>query len=991
MSRAGAGRAVPLAVLGVLAWLVPLPGPAGAAPDGPGAVSANSASPNSASVGVRAGRHPDFTRLVFDWGRAVGYRVERSGDRFTVEFDDPAGLDLSQVSDQNLPRLRSVASEVRDGRRVVSLTLEQGGSLRAFRSGTKVVLDISSAAKPSAPSAERAAKPARPAAPGRSASVAGPNAVVDLAVRAVLAEPRAEPVDADRPAPAAGAGTKAAPDQAVRTDPTATVEFELPLGGGAAAAFRRGDRLWLVFDRPLPAGFGAALQRGTPGLPPFEESAVENATVLWFSVPPSVAARLTPSPRGWRVRLGPGDPAPLKDVAIETQAQPSPRLLYKVAAAGRLIEIADPELGDTLRVLPVPEPGLGQSQARRFPEFRSLPTTQGFAFVAYSDTLRVGLGLDGISVIGEKGLLITTENDLPAARASGGPLRSTRPRLFALAAWRLGPGEDFDRNRQRLQKAAGLASEAKGASQRLALARFYFAHGLAAETLSVLREMGAAGDPFLDRPEIVLMRGASHFMARETEKAAVQLALPTMDGQIDAALWRAALAARNGAWASAAELFQESEGLIAEYPRRWRNSLRLLAAEARLGVGDTGGASLYLGQVHEDRPDEIQKARLDLLDARRFLADGRMNAAIDILDRLSRDPHRPTQAQARRILVEQKYASGAVDRAQTIEELERLRFLWRGDEFELELLSRLAELYAEIGDYRTALHRYRQLASRRPGSEESDAAAKKMRQLFARILDDRDGAQVPPLKAVALYEEFRELTPLGSTGVRLIRSLARRLTEVELPSRAAEMLEQTITGRLRGEDRAGLGAQLAEIHLRNAAPEGALSALDRTRVAGASAAVVRDRKHLRAKALADLGREPEGLALLAADTSEPGLRLKLEIAWKLRDWQLAGEALDLMVPETPPQDRLLSDVESRRVINLAIAHTMARKRDALASLRRRYSTAMASSPHGESFRLLTSDFGTADASAIMEELKDVDTVDSFIASYRSSGAEAAAN
>ena len=142
--------------------------------------------------------------------------------------------------------------------------------------------------------------------------------------------------------------------------------------------------------------------------------------------------------------------------------------------------------------------------------------------------------------------------------------------------------------------------------------------------------------------------------------------------------------------------------------------------------------------------------------------------------------------------------------------------------------------------------------------------------------------------------------------------------------------------------------------------------------------------------MADLGQEAEGLALLAADTSEAGLRLKLEIGWKLRDWQLAGEALDFMVPQTPPQDRPLSEIESRRVINLAIAHTMAGKRDALAALRRRYATAMASSPHAESFRLLTSDFGTADATAIMEELQDVDTVDSFIASYRSGGAEAGA-
>ena len=61
------------------------------------------------------------------------------------------------------------------------------------------------------------------------------------------------------------------------------------------------------------------------------------------------------------------------------------------------------------------------------------------------------------------------------------------------------------------------------------------------------------------------------------------------------------------------------------------------------------------------------------------------------------------------------------------------------------------------------------------------------------------------------------------------------------------------------------------------------------------------------------------------------------------------------------------------------------------ALKGRFRAAMAPGPDGESFALLTSDFSQLDANAIMRELKDVDTVDSFIASYRNGGAGNAAS
>src|SRR3546814_6011298 len=71
-----------------------------------------------------------------------------------------------------------------------------------------------------------------------------------------------------------------------------------------------------------------------------------------------------------------------------------------------------------------------------------------------------------------------------------------------------------------------------------------------------------------------------------------------------------------------------------------------------------------------------------------------------------------------------------------------------------------------------------------------------MREIFAEIYKGPGNPEVPPLRALALYEEFMELTPAGPEGDRIIAGLADRLVEVDLLDRAAKLLE----GQVRSEE-----------------------------------------------------------------------------------------------------------------------------------------------------------------------------------------------
>ena len=75
--------------------------------------------------------------------------------------------------------------------------------------------------------------------------------------------------------------------------------------------------------------------------------------------------------------------------------------------------------------------------------------------------------------------------------------------------------------------------------------------------------------------------------------------------------------------------------------------------------------------------------------------------------------------------------------------------------------------------------------------------------LICRLLHDyvlfvEDKADsMSPITAIALYDEFRELTPPGKKGAEMVRRLADRLVDVDLLDRAAELLLRPCRRRCR--------------------------------------------------------------------------------------------------------------------------------------------------------------------------------------------------
>src|SRR5208283_4045916 len=103
------------------------------------------------------------------------------------------------------------------------------------------------------------------------------------------------------------------------------------------------------------------------------------------------------------------------------------------------------------------------------------------------------------------------------------------------------------------------------------------------------------------------------------------------------------------------------------------------------------------------------------------------------------------------------------------EQLDKLRFSWREQSFEFNLLLRYAELQNESGDYASALRALRSLINYYPEDRDTPKAVKLMSDIFNRLYLEGQADTMPPVSAIGLYDEFRDLTPTGAQGDEMIR------------------------------------------------------------------------------------------------------------------------------------------------------------------------------------------------------------------------------
>ena len=1003
--------------------------PAPSIPAAPSAAAASQAT-TPVSVTVRTGRHPDYTRVVFDWPQAVPYTVDRQGDRAVITFQRPTTLSVGDLR-RGLPvELRAVSLTNADSATVINLPAPADQEVRHFVNGNSIVFDLVSAGAviaaqaPPAPavpppqgrptpitqtvsqtSQDTTAPTAQPAA---AASAIQPTGSVPAALMAELRIPVPPPTRPNVPERAAGTATRATAPFIATGEPAgigspvmlsaaSAVEDMAPVGAGprevsmvipwtepaAAAIFRRAGFLWAVFDRYQQLDVDALTRSGAPYVTYVEQLPYRNNTIVRMVTQPGINPFVRREGLAWILDFRALPMRPTRTIEIIPQFdRTDPNLFLPITEAGRTVAVEDPEVGDFFLAVPVIPLGYGMFPERTYPDIDMPATAQGVVVIPKSDGVRAQATRIGINIDVDGGLAVSRQSlsagDVMIAFESVEQLQ----RILNLGDWQIGREQDYNRTKQALQYALGDERAEVREEARYRLARFQFVNGFVPETLAILRIMKDNSPEIEDTGTFRALRGASNLMMRRYDEAIADFNHYSLANEDDVRFWKAIAKAQIADPALEAETIIKTGSSIETYPRRIKIPLAIVAAEATIDAGDDFGAQGFLDMIRQESPTPIEQTAITYLDGKLNEKIGELQLALQQYKEAEGGPSRLYQTLASRERYELEHQLGDITTVDLIENLEKLRYRWRGDDIELSILHRLADLYMDQNNYGEAMRTLKLAASYFRDDPGVEQVAGRMNEVFTELFLNGAADELSPITAIALFDEFSDLLPPGLRGDEMIRRLADRLVSVDLLGQAALLLERQVEFRLAGPDQARVGGRLALVHLLNRQPDKALQVLQDTNSGQLTRELQASRRRLQARALTELGRPDEAIVLLGADMSPESKQLRAEIYWRSENWSAAANAIAEMVPSAE-RSMSLDDNQARLVLDWATALTLAGDDRTATRVRQRYLVAMEQTPFADAFVLITTprEQGLVDYRTVRQQIEQAENFQSFLVEY----------
>ena len=716
----------------------------------------------------------------------------------------------------------------------------------------------------------------------------------------------------------------------------------------------------------------------------------------------------------WVVTYRPSPSAP--DVDITPKRQPTyatgPRILLAIDAVGKVVSFTDPYIGDAILVGTTELLGRGVSQAYSFIDFDLLPTIQGVAMSRKSETTVLKAEEKGFAVTDIRGLRFTDLTKIKAAQ------NDNRIRLYRFQDWRQDEleGGNFFKTENALTAATVTKNESAQHSARDDLAKFYFANGLYADAIAVYDVMAEKDATFYNKPETLAIAGAAFFMGRDYEKARKYLLDPRLDSYFETAVWRGALAAAKGDYIPANEQFAEAGSIPGVWPFSMREKVTMLAANAALATDqfDQAGRIIqgFEQSLSADEFDHVSKSGiLNYMLARVDLARGDRDGAKKSFAKTANSVDQFVNTRARLALLRMQQADEEITPEESVEALEKLKFAWRdppgtapdlmgyeigGTPFEFDVLRSLGQAYTDNKQYREALVTLRDAIAYYADNEDTTVLADMMAKIYEDVFLNGKANELPPLKALGLFYEFRELTPVDASGDQMIASLANKLVKVDLLENAIELLQFQVENRLKGLEKAQTGSRLALIQLLNEQPEDALKSLEVSAIKEMPEPLEQERNLLKARALFELKQADKAIDVLYNDVSHTADLLRADIFWRTQNWDMAARTLKRLIDksqESLREKRTLNKENELRelILNLAVAYALSDQEDLLKQLRTRYSRTMMGTSYEDLFTLITDTTIDSDATKagvskfddLSKHFAKIDLFARFMDSFRS--------
>ncbi|MBI3441128.1 MAG: hypothetical protein HY052_04905 [Proteobacteria bacterium] len=996
--------------------------------------SAGAADP---SVPVNVANHENFTRIVFEFPKLLAYHVKVTGGTVNIDFDTKSATALSSVKSPLVKEIREIPNN--DGVMRVDIALIDGATIKHYRLQRKVVVDVYPSGampkaalekpkevKPTTQVTEKKAPLAAPPPMPEKTKTTGANAPI-LAAKtkneapvATAAVPKtAEPAQA--PQEVTAAQLKAAianPDSlaAAKISPTAptaakamtaiadlkdeqeettpeeinkiTLSFLAPT---RLAVFERSDALWIITDSTVRTTLPVITGPMAAFISPPKTMRFDGGTAYRYTFPQKFHPDIKKRNLSWDISLLTAPPQPIPPVDIKSsfdQVSRKARLMVSMKGGGAAITLEDPLVGDTLYVVPASQPAQAVQNSLSLTDFDIVPAALGLIIRPLKDGLKIYPANDLILLTAADGLTITPEGVGTPVLIGETDTASDNDnnRLFDFPNWRQGGARQLQENRQKLQDAIVSAKTPdERAGLLMKLATLYFANHFGQEALGML-EMVQTENPEMEKnPEFIAIRGAANAMSGNYKEALQDLSYPAIQQNPEVNLWIGYAAAATEQWHMADRSFPKSNRLLLQYPDNIAIPFTIYMAESTLHLGHTDTAKKLLDTVNmtSDAMDPQYQAAIDYLRGETFAQDGKLDKAEElwrpVMKGLDRLYHTKASLSLTRILLQQK----KISLKDAIEQIDNLRFAWRGDGLEVQVLSTLGALKVQNNQVLSGLEDMKQAADLSDGIlDDSSHIRDEMKRIFSGLFVGDEASKIPPLEAVSVYNEFSTLLPSGPEGTMATLDFANYLIHIDLLDKAASIIEDQIKAGLPEEKMMSAGTKLAAVYLLDKQPQQALNALGKTEIGKIDIKTIEERNLLRARALSQLNQPDAAISTLNSINSKNAQRLRADILWREQKWEAAAAAIESLLPDVGAP---LNDEDAQLVVNAAVALKLAGNTSKLKEMKTKYAAAISTTKLSSTFGVVTRDGGASDLSdhdSMMKIAGEVDMFKGFLDNYK---------
>ncbi|MDI7773805.1 tetratricopeptide repeat protein [Asticcacaulis sp. EMRT-3] len=757
-------------------------------------------------------------------------------------------------------------------------------------------------------------------------------------------------------------------------------QISFPFDGPVAAAvFRRGDSVWVVFDQEVDLRLPPDLKDGMI-IQDAQWTHNDGFTALRLRAPTAGSLSAVNDGLVWRVRLGGQglDNHASQVSLIRDDSAGVPGLNINLAGATRVAWIRDPSVGDRMAVIPARGPVKLVPVARTLLEATIGSTAQGAVVMRMTPDVKVKVDGDLVEVSRPDGL--TLSNTDPNANGSDARLdykNALYPSL-ANADWSAVPPEGFLARYNALQAAA--ADEITGGptgptKARLSLARFLVGQGMTYEAQGVLDLLTKESPNALNDPQVVGLRVVAKMLSGRYADATGDLASPELASDPAAHLWAGYAETKAGNYADAVKDFKAGLKALDQFPVAWRMKMGAAYAYAALQTKDMTTAQAMIGYAVSQDGTPLDKLGAYLIDARIIEATGDKARALAVYQAVGKasDDSLATPALMHAAML--NYQLGKANADQTLNALDALRFRWRGDDTELQLISDMGQIYLSEGRYREALMVLKSGGQSFMNDPRSSQIQASLHQAFRALFLGGMADGLQPVEALGLFNDFRDLTPIGPDGDEMVRRIVRRLVDVDLLDQAASLLQYQVDNRLHGVAKSSVAADLAAIYLMNHDPQNALQTLWNTRTTLLPKSIMAERQVLEARALSQLNEPDKALDVLGNTVSPDADDVRADVYWQQQDWAKAAIVLERRLGDRYKSDTPLTQAEEGRLIRAGIAYSQIKDQKSLTRLSNRFGKfiATASSPDALRVALAPLDGGTLSARNFAAAAADTDS------------------